>query len=820
MAAENETIVQVKIEDEMKKSYIDYAMSVIVGRALPDVRDGLKPVHRRILYAMQELGLSWNRPFKKSARIVGEVLGKYHPHGDTAVYDALVRMAQDFNLRYPLINGQGNFGSIDGDSAAAMRYTEAKLTKIAEELLVDIDKDTVDFVPNFDDSLKEPSILPARIPNLLINGTSGIAVGMATNIPPHNLSEVVDATVAKIENPLITNDELMEHVKGPDFPTGGFIMGKQGIIDAYRTGRGSFKTRARTQVEEIKGKRNRIIVTQLPYQVNKSRLIENIAGLVRDKKIEGISDLRDESDRDGMRIVIELKQGIVPDILLNQLFKQTQMESSFGIINLSLVDGEPKVLDLRDTLSEYIKHRQVVVRRRTMFELDRAEKRAHILEGLRIALENIDAIIKLIKASKDASEARTGLMEDFQLTEVQAQAILDMRLQKLTGLEREKIESEYNELIKTIEYLKSILADEGKVLAIIKEELLAVKNEYGDFRRTQILDVEGEISMEDLIANEEMVVTITHSGYIKKLPVSTYTMQRRGGVGKIGMETKEEDSVSDIFIASTHDYMLFFSSRGYVYWKKVYEIPTAGRYSKGKAIINLLELKPGESITAIIPVKEFYEDQYLFMTTLTGTVKKTPLSAFKNPRRGGIIALTLVDDDRLVEVEMTDGTKEILIGTKSGKSIKFSEEDVRPMGRAAQGIRGIKLRKNDEVVGVEVLEEDLTILAVTENGYGKRTKIEDYPLQKRGGKGVINIIPSVRNGFVVGILGVTADDELLVTSSHGVVIRMPVQGISLLGRNTQGVKLMRLRDDDKVVGIATILPEEGEMEEVEEEVEE
>jgi DNA gyrase subunit A len=803
-----ESVIPVNIEDEMKKSYIDYAMSVIVGRALPDVRDGLKPVHRRILYAMNELGITSNKPHKKCARIVGEVLGKYHPHGDIAVYDALVRMVQDFSLRLPLIDGQGNFGSVDGDAAAAMRYTEARLAKVAEELLVDIGKDTVDFVPNFDDSLKEPSVLPGRFPNLLINGSSGIAVGMATNIPPHNPNEVIDAIVETIENPEVSPLGLMDLMKGPDFPTGGFIIGRRGIRDAFETGRGSIRIRAKTSFEEAtKGKRQRIIITELPYQVNKARLIESIADLVRAKSIEGIADLRDESDRDGMRVVIELKGSAVQEIVLNQLLKHTQMEVTFGVINLALIDGEPKVLNLKETITEFIKHRKDVITRRTRFELAKAEKRAHILLGLKVALENIDRVIKLIKTAKSVDDARRGLVSTFSLTVEQAQAILDMKLQRLTALEREKIDQEYKDLIKEITRLKEILASMEKVLKIIKDELIELKVKYGDERRTEILDDIGEIGMEDLIAEEDMVVTVTNSGYIKKLPANTYRMQRRGGKGIIGMETKETDTVADIHVASTHDYMLFFSNRGKLYWKKVYEIPTAGRYSKGKAIVNLLELQPGERITANMPVKEFNETNYLFMATKNGTVKKTPLSAFKNPRRGGIIAIKLADDNELVRVKQTDGNQEIILGTRYGKAIHFMESDVRPMGRAARGVRGIRLRKKDEVVGMEVVEEGMTTLAVTENGYGKRTRSSDYPIHKRGGKGVINIIPSIRNGLVVGLEGVRDDNEVMLTSSDGIVIRVPVKQIPVIGRNTQGVTIMKLHEGDSVVAIAKVVVE-------------
>ncbi len=733
---------------------------------------------------------------------MGEVLGKYHPHGDAAVYDALVRMVQDFSLRYPLIDGQGNFGSIDGDAPAAMRYTEARLAEIAEEMLADIEKDTVDFVPNFDDSLKEPSVLPAKLPNLLVNGSSGIAVGMATNIPPHNLCEVCDAIALLIDNPDASLEELMEVIKGPDFPTGAYILGREGIIRAYTTGRGTIRLRGRTHIEEGK-RRKRIIITEIPYMVNKAKLIESIADLVRNKKIEGITDIRDESDREGMRVVIELRQNASPEVILNQLYKNTQLETTFGIINLVLVDGEPRVLNLRDTILEFIRHRKEVVTRRTRFELARAEKRAHILEGLRIALKNIDAIIKLIRGSPSAAEAKEALMKKFSLTETQAQAILDMRLQKLAKLEREKIEEEYRRLLREIEHLRSLLASEKKILQVVKKETLELKRKYGDERRTEIVAEAGEISIEDLIAREEMVVTITQGGYIKRLPVSTYRQQRRGGRGIVGVEAKE-DQVKDIYVASTHDYMLFFSNTGKVYWRKVYEIPTAGRYSRGKAMVNLIEEAANERITATLAVNDFSEERYVFFATKLGKVKKTPLSAFGKPRRGGILAISLAEGDELVEVELTDGRQEILLATRYGKAIRFSEEDVRPMGRTAMGVTGITLRRKDEVVGVEVVKPGTTILAVTENGYGKRTPIEEYPLQRRGGKGVINIIPSVRNGLVVGVLSVVDSDEVVLTSAKGVVIRLKAKEISVMGRNTQGVRLMKLEEGDRVVALAKV----------------
>ncbi len=797
-------VIEVKIEEEMKKSYIDYAMSVIVGRALPDVRDGLKPVHRRILYSMYELGLVHNKPYKKSARIVGEVLGKYHPHGDTAVYDALVRMVQDFSLRYPLVNGQGNFGSVDGDSPAAMRYTEARLSEIAEEMLVSIEKNTVDFVPNFDDSLKEPSVLPAKIPNLLINGSSGIAVGMATNMAPHNLTEICNAIVMLIDNPMLDINDLMEIVKGPDFPTGAFILGHKGITSAYTTGRGTVRIRARATIEEDKHNKSKILVTQIPYMVNKSNLLESIANLVKDKKIEDISDLRDESDREGMRIVIELKSSATPEVVLRNLYKHTQLETTFGIINLAIMNGEPKVLDLKQLIKEFLKHRKKVVIRQTKFDLEKAENRAHILQGMVIALDNIDAVIKLIKGSTEVKEAKTGLIDTFGLTEVQAQAILDMRLHRLTALERNRIIDEHKELLKKIEELKSILGSEEKIFEIIKKEIIDIKEKYGDDRRTQIIEQEDEINIEDLIVKEDMVITRTHRGYIKSIPLSTYRMQRRGGRGVMGMETKGEDTVKDLYIASTHDYMLFFSNKGKVYWLKVYEIPTAGRYSQGKAIVNLLKLSEEEKITATITVKEFSSEIYILFVTKRGRVKKTSLAAYKHPRKDGIRAISLEEGDELVDVELTDGKSKIIISTKYGKAIKFREEDVRSMGRTAMGVKGINLRARDEVVGSEVVKKGETIFAVTEHGYGKRTRVGGYPIQSRGGKGVINIIPSVRNGLVIGILSVKDDDGIILTSSKGIVIRVPVKDISVMGRNTQGVKIMNLDKGDSVVALSKV----------------
>jgi DNA gyrase subunit A len=808
MAEAREKIVDRRIEEEMESSYIDYAMSVIVGRALPDVRDGLKPVHRRVLYAMNEAGMAPDKPYKKSARIVGDVLGKYHPHGDTAVYDTIVRMAQDFSLRYPLVDGQGNFGSIDGDRAAAMRYTEVRLSKIATELLTDIDKDTVDFTPNYDDSLKEPVVLPAKIPNLLLNGSTGIAVGMATNMPPHNLTEVVNALNLFIADPETPVDELMEMISGPDFPTGGYILGRSGILEAYRTGRGKITLRAKADIDESE-KRQRILVSEIPYMVNKSRLIESIADLVKDKKIEGISDLRDESDREGMRIVIELKTNAQAEIVLNQLYKHTQLQTTFGIINLALTGGRPVVHTLKELLSAYLSHRKEVVTRRTEFELKKAEKRAHILEGLRTALDSIDAVLKLIRGSKNAEVAKEGLINSFELTDIQAQAILDMRLQRLTALEREKIDSEYEELQKKIEYYRRVLADPQMVLNIIQTELSELKDKYGDTRRTEIVDGELGIEDEDLIPVEEMIVTITNTGYIKRLSVDTYRSQRRGGKGIIGMETKEEDFVENLFVASTHDFILFFTNLGKVHWLKVYRIPLTGRYSKGKAIVNLLELGENEKVKATIPVKVFDSDRFLFFATKKGTVKKTMLSAYSRPRRGGIRAINLDEGDELISVKLTNGGEDIFMATKKGKSIRFFEGNVRPIGRGTRGVRGIKLRASDEVIGLDITKEDSQILTITENGYGKRTPLSQYRKIKRGGQGVINIITDERNGNAVAIKDVNGDEELVVTTEMGIVIKTHVNQISVIGRNTKGVRIMKLNKGDNVVAVALIVPESG-----------
>jgi len=797
-------IIPVVIEDEMKESYIAYSMSVIVGRALPDVRDGLKPVHRRVLYAMNDLGMAHNKAYKKSARVVGEVLGKYHPHGDVAVYDTIVRMAQDFSLRYPLIDGQGNFGSVDGDAPAAMRYTEIRMSRIAEEMLSDIDRETVDFVSNFDDTLHEPTVLPASFPNLLVNGSSGIAVGMATNIPPHNLSEVIDGTVATIDNPHITLQELMQHIKGPDFPTGGIICGQGGVIQAYTTGRGSIHVRAKAEIIEEK-KRERIIVTEIPYQVNKASLIENIADLVKDKKIEGISDIRDESDREGMRIVIEIKQAAQASIVLNQLYKHTAMESTFGVINIALVDNRPVVLDLKSLITNFIDHRKSVVIRRCKFELKKSEERAHILEGLKKALDNIDAIVKLLRASKNTEEAKSGLMRQFSLSEKQALAILDMRLQKLTGLEREKIDQEYNELLKYISWLKEVLGSEKKILDIIKGELAEIKQKYGDERRTKIEETGEDIMIEDLIAKENMVVSITNQGYIKRLPTTTYSAQKRGGKGIIGMETKEEDFVEQLFIASTHDYMLFFTDHGNVHWLKVYQLPVEGRYARGKAIVNLLNLEKEERISSAIKISEFKDGQYLAMITKNGLIKKTSLIEYSRPRKGGIIAINLRDADELMAVLLANGSDKILISTKNGMSIRFNETDARAIGRDSMGVKAIELKEGDSVVSAVIVEDGASLLTITKNGYGKRSLFDKYPSQRRAGQGVIDIKTTERNGSVVDAITVHEDDEIMAITSKGIIMRAPVSGISEIGRNTQGVRIMKLDEGNEVVSIARII---------------
>ncbi len=810
----DEKIIPVNIEDEMKTAYLDYAMSVIVGRALPDVRDGLKPVHRRILYAMFREGLLSNRRYSKSAGVVGEVIKKYHPHGDAAVYDALVRMVQDFNMRYPLVDGQGNFGSVDGDPPAAYRYTEVRLTKLAEEMLADIDMETVDFISNFDDSTTEPVVLPSRVPELLINGSSGIAVGMATNIPPHNLGEVVDGLTLLLENPEAGMDELTQVIKGPDFPTAGFIYGVEGIADAYRTGRGMLSLRARAIVEtHPKTERESIIITELPYQVNKARLIEKVAELVRDRKIEGISDLRDESDREGMRIAVELKRGENANVVLNQLYKHTQMQSTFGVIMLALVNNQPQVLNLKQLLAYFLEHRQEVVVRRTRYELRKAEEKAHILEGLKIALDHLDEVIALIRHSRSPETAREGLMSRFALSQVQAQAILDMKLQRLTGLEREKLISEYGETIKRIEYLRSVLGSEALIKKMIKDELLEIKERYHDTRRTEIIPATAEINLEDMIAPEDMVITVSHTGYIKRSPLSIYRSQRRGGKGKIGMGTKDEDFVEQLFVASSRDYLLFFTDAGRIYWQKVYQIPEAGRVAKGKAIVNLLQLaqegERGEKVTAILPVAEFREDRYVVMATQKGVVKKTELAAYSNPRAGGIIALTLDEGDRLVAAHLTDGHQEILLGTRQGMVIRFSEEEVRPMGRSAMGVKGIDLYEGDEVITKEIVDQrgDATLLTVTEKGYGKRTAQKEYRTQGRGGKGILTVRITPRNGPVVSVLQVGKEDEVIIVTAEGKILRLRVKGIRVSGRNTQGVKLIET-EETRVVGVAFLREKE------------
>ncbi len=806
-------IISVNIEDEMKSSYLDYAMSVIIGRAIPDIRDGLKPVHRRILYAMLREGLLSNKKFSKCAGVVGEVLKKYHPHGDLAVYDALVRMAQEWNMRYPLIDGQGNFGSIDGDPPAAYRYTEARLTKLAEELLADIDKETVDFIPNFDGSTEEPVVLPTRIPNLLVNGSDGIAVGMATKIPPHNLTEVCEALIALVKNPALGIAEIMTIIPGPDFPTGAFIHGRDGIKDAYLTGKGIVHMRARAQVEPVaKGDRENIIVTEIPYQVNKARLIEKIAELIRDGKIEGVSDLRDESDKDGMRIVIELKKGAVAGVILNQLYKHTAMQSTFGVIMLSIVSGQPRILNLKEILQLFIDHRREVVLRRTAFELRKAEERAHILEGLKIALDHLDEVIALIRKSATPQVAKEGLIQNFGLTDIQAQAILEMRLQRLTALERGKILEEHAELQALIKTLREILHSDQRVSDIIVNELEEIRKNYGDARRTEIQAKTQELSIEDLIAEEEMVVTISHGGYIKRNPISIYRAQRRGGQGKTGMSTGEEDFVSNLFIASTHSFVLIFTSSGKVHWLKVYDIPQAGRATRGKAITNLVQMTADERIAAVLQVKAFEEGQFMVFATKRGVVKKTELSAYANPRAGGIIALGIEEGDELIEVALTDGQGEILLSTREGQAIRFSEEEVRPMGRTAVGVIGVTLDAKDEVVSMEVLRAKATVLTVTENGYGKRTDIEEYRLQGRGGSGIITVKTTERNGSVVGVRQVTDEDDVMIISNRGKIIRMKVQGISVMGRNTQGVRLIQMDEDEKVMAFAKLAEKEDEPE--------
>jgi DNA gyrase subunit A len=793
------------IEDEMRESFIDYSMSVIVQRALPDVRDGLKPVHRRILFAMSDAGLSPGRAYKKSATVVGDVLGKYHPHGDSAVYDSMVRMVQDFSLRYPLVDGQGNFGSVDGDSAAAYRYTEARLMPLATELLADIDKETVDFVPNFDGSREEPTVLPARVPNLLINGSSGIAVGMATNIPPHNLREVVSATTALMDNPDMTQEELESHILGPDFPTGGFICGREGIRDAYRTGRGRVVMRARASIEQIDANSERIVVTEIPFMVNKSRLIEQIAQLVRDKKITDIRDMRDESDRDGMRIVVELKREAVPEIVLNRLYKHTQMQSTFGTILLALVNGEPKVMALREILQHFIDHRLRVIVRRSEYDLARAQDREHILEGLKIAVDNIDEVIKIIRGSADTDTASQQLRETFELSDRQAKAILDMRLARLTGLEIEKLEEELAEVRTLIGELRRILGSEDVRMGILKEELEEVSKKYGDERRTEITHAVGAFNVEDLIVEEDMVVTVSRQGYVKRLPIDTYRAQRRGGRGLRGMDTKEEDWVEHLFVASTHDYLMIFTPAGQCYWKKVWEIPVGSRISRGKPIVNLLNLGADEQIAAVVPVREFSDDLFLLFGTRKGVVKKTALSAYGNVRAVSLRAINVAEDDELIEVRITSGDDEIVMASRRGMAIRFHESDARPMGRATAGVRGLKLRAGDEVVGMVVAHPDSTILVVSEKGLGKRTVIDAYRLQRRGGYGVINLKVSERTGQVVAIRSVSEDEQLMIITRNGVVNRQRVTEISVIGRATQGVKLVNLDESDAVVDVARIV---------------
>ena len=807
----NEEKIEVRlIEDEMKQSYLAYSMSVIVGRALPDVRDGLKPVHRRILYTMHEMGLTSGKPFKKSATVVGSTLGRFHPHGDTAVYDSMVRMVQDFSLRYPLVNGQGNFGSVDGDNAAAYRYTETKMNKLAEEMLQDIEKETVEFVPNFDGSLEEPTVLPSKVPNLLVNGSSGIAVGMATNIPPHNMVEVCNGVIHYIDHPDCDVEALSEYVKGPDFPTGGIIVGKAGIRSAYRDGRGKLKVRAKATVEE--GKKKKIIVNEIPYQVNKSQLIEQIADAVKDKIIQGISDIRDESDRDGMRIVIELKQDASPEVVLNQLFKHSRLETTYGIIFLALVDNQPLILPLKDLVKYFVDHRKTVVTKRTAFDLRKAEEKCHLLEGMVIALQHLDPVIILIKKSKTVEIAREGLMQNYNLSEKQAQAILDMKLQRLTSLEQDKIKIEHQETIKIIGELKSILASESKILNIIKDELTYLATTYDNARRTFIQEAgdEEELVDEDLIKSEDMVVTVTHSGYVKRMPLDAYKTQRRGGQGVIGATTKEEDFVQWLFVANTHAYLLVFTNLGRVHWIRVYQLPEASRTARGNNIVNLVQLDPGEKIASFVSVKEFKDDQCLLFVTKNGTVKKTGLPEYANPRKGGIQAIGLSYDDELLRVLLTNGNQQVIIATAEGNAVRFEEKDVRPMGRTATGVIGIRLKDKDKVIDAVIADETKTLLTITENGYGKRTPVDDYRLISRGGSGVINIQTDERNGKVMSIASVRDDDEMMIVSQNGIMIRTPCKDISVIGRNTKGVRLMKLKPEDKVMAAAKI-EEHGEI---------
>ena len=796
--------INAPIEEEMRKSYLDYAMSVIVGRALPDIRDGLKPVHRRVLYTMQLLGLAWNRGYKKSARVVGDCMGKFHPHGDSAIYDTLVRMVQEFSLRYPLVDGQGNFGSIDGDPAAAMRYTEARMARIAHEMLADIDKDTVDFAPNYDDNETEPIVLPTRIPNLLVNGSAGIAVGMATNIPPHNLTEVVDGLIALIDRPETTVEQLTTIITGPDFPTAGYIYGRGGIREAYTTGRGTITLRAKAHAEKLRGGREAIIITELPYQVNKASLIEKISELSREKKIEGISEIRDESNREGIRVVMELGRGEIPQIVLNQLYKHTQMQTTFGIIMLALVDRRPQVVNLKEMLEAFVKFRREVVTRRTRFDLARAEERAHILAGLRKAVEQLDLVIRIIRQAANADAARDELMRRLDLSEIQAKAILDMQLRRLAALERQKIIEEHEETLKLIEELKGILASDVKLMGIIKQELVAIKDEYGDARRTEILTETSDLTIEDLLADEEMVVTITRSGYIKRTHVEAYRSQRRGGKGVTGMETKEEDIVEDLFVASTHSFLLFFTNVGRAHWLKVHEIPEGGRAAKGKAMVNLLSLGEGEHVATCVPVRDFAAGGYVFFVTRQGKVKKTELEAFSHPRAGGIQAVGLEDGDQVMTARRTDGHREVMIATKLGMAIRFSEEEVRPMGRGAAGVRGIEVEEGDQVIAADVVQEGAQILTITERGFGKRTPLEEYRLQGRAGKGIIDIKTAGRNGTVVGMLQVRGGDDILLVTTKGKVIRVHADEVSSQGRNTMGVRIIDLDADDRVGSIARV----------------
>ncbi|OEF99633.1 DNA gyrase subunit A [Vulcanibacillus modesticaldus] len=812
MTDSNIRIKEVNISQEMKNSFIDYAMSVIVSRALPDVRDGLKPVHRRILYAMNELGMTADKPYKKSARIIGEVIGKYHPHGDAAVYETMVRMAQDFSYRYMLVDGHGNFGSVDGDSAAAMRYTEARMSKISGELLRDIKKETIDFGDNYDGSEKEPLVLPARFPNILVNGASGIAVGMATNIPPHQLGEIIDGVIKVIDDPEVKIEDLMGIVKGPDFPTGGLILGKEGIRKAYTTGKGSIIIRAKSHIEEMNNGKSRIIISEIPYQVNKARLIEKIAELVRDKKIEGITDLRDESDRNGMRIVIELRRDVNANVILNNLYKLTSLQTSFGINMLALVDGQPKVLNLKEILVNYLKHQKEVIRRRTEFDLRKAEDRAHILEGLRIALDHLDAVISLIRSSRTTEEAKNGLISQFKLTDIQAQAILDMRLQRLTGLEREKIENEYQELRTKIAELKGILADEQKILSIIKDELLEIKGKYNDIRRTKITVDQDNIDDEDLIPEEEVVVMLTYQGYVKRLPISTYKSQKRGGKGVTGMGTKEDDFVQHLFITSSHNYIMFFTNTGKVYRLKAYEIPELSRTAKGTPIINLIQIEKGERINAVFPVKEYTSNHYLTFVTALGIVKKSRLSEYENIRKGGIIAINLKQNDELIGVRLTDGNQDIILGTKLGQSIRFSEKDVRTMGRSATGVKGIDLTEDDLVIGMDTIEDDKSVLVVTSKGYGKRTPANEYRVQTRGGKGIKTLNVTKKTGYVVGLRIVSENDDIMIVTASAMVIRLNTKNITSMGRYTQGVRLISINDDDTVTTVARIDPDDDDKE--------